>query len=506
MSAPVVVIGTGIGGLVTALALSPRPVLLVTKAALGAETSTGWAQGGIAAAIGDDDSAMLHLNDTLLAGDGLCDSDAACNILSKAPEAIAFLERHGVAFDRDADGNFAFGLEAAHSRRRILHSGGDATGAAIINALTRAIVATPSITVMADTEVRRLIAEDGEIRGLVCQRNGQAFTLAAGRVVMATGGLGGLYDISTNPPGNFGQGMMLAARAGAALADMEFIQFHPTALACDIRPLPLISEAVRGEGALLINDKGERFLATTPGAELAPRDVVARAIAAEITRGGQVFLDARQALGRRFATRFPAIAAICKRAGIDPADDLIPVRPAEHYCMGGIVTDTNARSSLDGLWAVGECAATGLHGANRLASNSLLEAAVTGLAAARDIAALPQAADKPIADAGSPPKPAVAQVRAIVSESLGVLRNAAGLQSAIEMLLPHFERSGEDADPALVALTIAVFACQREESRGGHARSDFPMQKPDAGRQVMTLAEVIASANALCHSSYRRSA
>ena len=450
----IAIIGSGIGGLATALALAPLPVTLVTKANLGAETSTGWAQGGIAAALGDDDSAELHLADTLAAGDGLCDAEAAARILQGAPEAIAFLEHHGVAFDRTPDGRLAFGLEAAHSSRRIIHAGGDATGAAIIAALTRAVAATPSITVVSGAEARRLLVRDNAVCGLSGVKDGQPFRLAAARIVIATGGIGGLYDASTNPAGNFGQGVALAARAGAALADMEFVQFHPTALATDIRPLPLISEAVRGEGALLLNEKGERFLAATPGAELAPRDVVARAIAAEIARGGRVFLDARAALGIRFRARFPEIFAICARAGIDPATDLIPVRPAEHYHMGGIAVDASGRSSVGGLYAVGECAATGLHGANRLASNSLLEAAVTGLAAAADIAAAPPAPERPLPALALPAAPGLATVRGIVSGALGVTRDHAALGEAIAALLPLAEGDGPDADPAIVALPM----------------------------------------------------
>ncbi|MEO2039323.1 MAG: FAD-binding protein, partial [Martelella sp.] len=266
----VAVIGSGIGGLATALALAPMPVTLVTRAALGAETSTGWAQGGIAAALGDDDSADLHLADTLAAGDGLCDANAAARILQAAPEAIAFLERHGVVFDRGPEGGLAFGLEAAHSRRRIIHAGGDATGAAIIKALTKAVAETPSITVVSGTEARRLLVRDNTVCGLSGVRDGQPFRLAASRIVIATGGIGGLYDASTNPAGNFGQGVALAARAGAALADMEFVQFHPTALATDIRPLPLISEAVRGVASGALGDTRNRAAVAAAGAALPP--------------------------------------------------------------------------------------------------------------------------------------------------------------------------------------------------------------------------------------------
>ncbi|PRX08098.1 UNVERIFIED_ORG: L-aspartate oxidase [Martelella mediterranea] len=497
MSAPVAVIGSGIGGLVTALALAPQPVLLITGAELGAGTSSAWAQGGIAAALGEDDSPELHLEDTLGAGDGLSDRNAARAIVSAAPEVIAFLERHGVIFDREENGAFQRGLEAAHSRHRILHAGGDASGAAIVAALAKAVAATPSVTVMSGTEVRRLLVENNTVRGLLCVRNDRAIPIETGRVVLATGGIGGLYHASTNPAGNFGQGVMLAARAGAALSDMEFVQFHPTALATATRPLPLISEAVRGEGAILVDDRGERFLAGIPGAELAPRDVVARAIAAEMALGRKVFLDAPPALRARFATRFPAITGICARAGIDPATDRIPVRPAEHYHMGGVATDIDARTTVSGLWAVGECAATGLHGANRLASNSLLEAAAAGLAAARDIAARPGIATSHSIATAVPPAAQTDRVRSIVSRHLGVIRNGPALATAVTALLPLAQSTGPDADPAVVALSIAVFATLRTESRGAHARSDFPEKTAHPRRQTMTLDDIFTAAGTI---------
>jgi len=506
----IVIVGSGIAGLVTALALAPEPVVLVTKYTLGLGTSSAWAQGGIAASLGHNDSTTLHLADTLAAGDGLCDPDAAATIIEEARGAILALEHWGVAFDRNADGDLALGLEAAHSRCRIVHAAGDGTGGAIVSALAKAVAATPSITVLEGAEVRRLLTSVGRIAGLVGIQNGQAFSLRTSRVVLATGGIGGLYDATTNPPENFGQGIALAARAGAVLADMEFIQFHPTALAVEKQPLPLISEAVRGEGALLVNERGERFIADVPGQELAPRDVVARAIGAQIDRGGRVFLDARNC-GTRFDARFPAISTICRQNAIDPTTELIPVCPAAHYHMGGVATDPSGRSSVTGLWAVGEVACTGLHGANRLASNSLLEATVMGLRAARDIASSPIGSGRPFVAKGSlakrtPPAIDDQTVRHIVSKHLGMMRKRAGIEEVITTLMPLAEGGCPETDHATVGLLIAVFAHLREESRGAHARSDFPNKVPAGGRTMLTLSEVLDLARSIVPQDYARSA
>lgn len=509
-----VIVGSGIAGLMAALTLAPQPVLLLTRSALGGETSSAWAQGGIAASLGPDDSTALHLADTLAAGDGLCDADMAADIVSAAPAVIEALERAGVRFDRDAQGKLVFGLEAAHSRRRILHAEGDGSGAAIVRALAAAVLNTSSIAVLEGTEVRRLLTADGTVTGLVCAGQRGSFILPATNVILATGGLGGLYEATTNPSGNYGQGIMLAARAGAVLTDMEFVQFHPTALSSPRRPLALVSEAVRGEGALLLNENGERFMATVPGAELASRDIVARAIDREILRGGTVFLDARKALGTGFSARFPSIDLLCREAGIDPARELVPVRPAVHYHMGGVATDGNGRSSVPGLWVAGETACTGLHGANRLASNSLLEAAVMGMRAAKDIAGQP--ASKPAAAVTSIATPDVsvadpAIVRPIVSRHLGIARDEAGLIEAIRELLPLAEQNGLASDPAIVGLAIAVFAALRTESRGAHFRNDFPEKDGTATRRSLSLSDVVTlghelSSRSLSSPSIARSA
>jgi len=348
-----VIIGGGLAGLMTALALAPQPVLLLTGAPLGLESSSVLAQGGIAAGIGADDDASLHLEDTLAAGDGLCDEAVAAALLAAAPAAIEALVRLGVVFDRDAGDNIALGLEAAHSRRRIVHAGGDATGRDMIRALIRKVYETPSITVIEATTAQRLVVEDNAVTGVLGHNDRGPVFFVTDRVVIATGGIGGLFLHGTNPAGSFGQGLALAARAGAVMADLEFIQFHPTALDNGSFPQKLISEAVRGEGAILIDEKGDRFMADVPGAELAPRDIVARAVWRHMSAGHRVFLDARNVRGLDFARRFPAITALCREAGIDPVTQTIPVRPAAHYHMAAYPSTWpgEPRSMVSGLAA-----------------------------------------------------------------------------------------------------------------------------------------------------------
>jgi L-aspartate oxidase len=312
-----------------------------------------------------------------------------------------------------------------------------------------------------------------------------ACLLPSRRVVLATGGLGGLYAHTTNPLGAIGQGLTLAARAGAALADMEFVQFHPTALDVGLDPMPLVSEAVRGEGAVLIDETGARFMAGEGRGELEPRDVVSRAVAAHMAAGHRVFLDARPTLGADFARHFPGITARCRAAGIDPVRQPIPVRPAVHYHMGGVAADTEGRSTVEGLWACGEVAASGLHGANRLASNSLLEAVVMAGAVADSIVGTepaPLPAARPVA---LPSAPDVTALRGPISETLGVVRDRAGLERAVGDLQPLAFKGGGAGDPALVALMIATAALAREESRGGHWRADFPQPSPAWARRLV---------------------
>ena len=495
----VLVIGGGIAGLATALSLAPLPTLLIAKARLGTEASTPWAQGGIAAAMGADDAPALHAADTLAAGAGLSDPAVAKRVAAAAANCVADLVAWDTAFDRTAEGKLALGLEAAHSRRRIVHAGGDSTGARVIEALTQAARASPCIEIVEDALVSELVVDDGAAVGIIAERKGQASFLRARAVVMATGGLGGLYADTTNPLGSTGSGIALAARAGALLRDMEFVQFHPTAIAVGRDPMPLASEAIRGEGAILVNSRGERFMQGIPGKELAPRDVVARAIWREVAAGNGVYLDAR-ALGNGFAQRFPSVNALCRRAGLDPAIEAIPVRPAAHYHMGGIAVDQAGRSSLAGLWACGEVSATGLHGANRLASNSLIEALAYARWIAQDIAGR-EAAQRttPV-----PPLPATAvrvdiesdtrrTIRGLMSDAVGVIRDEAGLAAAVaqlEALAFAAPRPSSSSDLALVGFLIAGAARERTESRGGHFRRDYPTPSaPQAYSREVSLAD-----------------
>ncbi|HKM65204.1 MAG TPA: L-aspartate oxidase [Acidisphaera sp.] len=488
-----VIVGGGLAGLMTALELAPEPVVVLAASPLGDGAASGWAQGGVAAAIGDDDNASLHLSDTLGAGDGLCDPAAAARVVQAGAGVIERLLRLGVAFDRTDTGALALGLEAAHTKRRIVHAA-DATGAAVMQAVVRAVRATPSIQVIERAVALRLIVGNGSVQGVVARCDGQPVAIRTGRVVLATGGLGGLFLHSTNPAGAIGSGLALAARAGAALADLEFVQFHPTALDVGRDPMPLVSEAVRGEGAVLVDETGARFMRDVPGAELAPRDVVSRAVWAHSAAGHRVFLDARAALGERLATRFPGITAACRAAGIDPAATPIPVRPAAHFHMGGVAVDAAGRSSVGGLWACGEVACSGLHGANRLASNSLLEAAASAAWVARDVAgqSAAMASRRPM-PTDAPPLPDAGAVRPIVSAGTGVLRDAEGLRRCIAALTPRAGSAAPEADPALVGLLIATAALRRQESRGAHARTDYPAHdRAWARRQVLHLSDVLA--------------
>jgi L-aspartate oxidase len=491
-----IIIGGGLAGLAAALALSPMPIILLNKAALGSGASSSLAQGGVAASLGLDDSIELHLADTLKAGDGLCDEAAALAILAAAPAAIEELIRDGVPFDRDSKGGLMLGLEAAHSRRRIVHAGFDSSGHEIMRSLNRRVRETPSITVFEGAEVRELLIDDNCVAGVLCQSARGPVLFATGCAVIATGGVGSLFQFTTNPSGSWGQGLALATKAGAKLADLEFIQFHPTALDGASSPLKLVSETVRGEGAILIDETGFRFMADVPGAELAPRDVVARAVWRHMAKGHRIYLDARNIPGQNFPLRFPAITGFCRAEGIDPVTEPIPVRPAAHYHMGGIAVDLAGRSSIGGLWACGEAASTGLHGANRLASNSLLEALVCGRFVAESIKGSTQSTRRNRLQA--PDSPAVKSdpgaVRKVLSRAAGVLRDGEGLQEAAADLLPMALEPGSARDPALVGLMIVISALRRRESRGAHARTDFPGRAGQAQRSYLTLEEAIAGA------------
>jgi L-aspartate oxidase len=451
----IVIIGGGMAGLMAALEAAPAPVILLDPA-LGLGAASMMSQGGLAAAMGGDDSVASHITDTLAAGAGLCDPASVQRIIGAAPSLAETLRRYGVRFDRNAQGGLALGREAAHSHARILHGNGDQTGAEIMRALLAAVRRTPSITLRA-AAVRRILLHEGEVTGVLTEQG----VLEADRVLLATGGIGGLFCHSTNPETSIGAGLMLAMAAGATLKNLEFIQFHPTALDTGGVSLPLISEAVRGEGAKLIDERGDAFM---NGQDLAPRDVVARAIFAHQAAGHRVFLDARF-LEQKFATRFPGITAICAQAGIDPARQPIPVRPAAHYHMGGVAVDFCGRTSVAGLFAAGEVACTGLHGANRLASNSLLEAGVCGAAAGKFMAGLTAKPARRLRDTAPPARVDAAAVRSTMSTHLGVIRRQTGLRQAITTLTPLVRLNAA----ASLACKIAEAALARHVSVGAHA-------------------------------------
>lgn len=476
------VIGAGLAGLSAALAAAPRPVLVVAAAPLAEGCASAWAQGGVAAAVGAGDSAALHAADTERAGAGLVEPEAALRLARAAPAVVARLLALGAPFDRDAEGRLIQSLEAAHSLPRVARVGGDRAGAAIMAALTEAALRSPALTLWAPARARALVrTEGGAIRGALVERGGRLVEILAPAVILATGGLGGLFAVTTNPPALRGEGLGLAALAGAAIADPEFVQFHPTALDIGLDPAPLATEALRGEGAVLVDRDGRAFMqGVHPQKDLAPRDVVARAVHAEIAAGRGAFLDARAAVGPRFPDLFPTVYAACRAAGLDPRLDPMPVAPAAHYHMGGIETSGPGRASLEGLWAAGECASAGVHGANRLASNSLLEAAGFGFEAGRDAAE----AESPSSGALAPTRPfpdlpaeALAVLRPAMSRDAGVARDAAGLTRLIGVLDSLFARHGPA--PALMAASlVAQAALARRESRGAHFRLDA---EPDLG-------------------------
>ncbi len=502
----VVIIGGGLAGIFCALKLAPRPVTVLTAAPLGGGGSSYWAQGGMAAAVADGDTPAKHLADTIAAGAGTVDAKIAELMTNEARERIADLLSYGVPFDRDLEGRLAVGREAAHSERRIVHVRGDSAGKEIMAALIERAKATPSIRILEGWVGETLTRDGRAIRGVIARPDeGHALTAVefpAHAVVLASGGIGHLYRVTTNPVQANGHGLAMAARAGAVIADPEFVQFHPTAIDIGRDPAPLATEALRGEGSILIDRTGRRFMPEIhPDAELAPRDIVARAIHAEIAAGRGAFLDARTAVGAAFPQKFPTVWETCLSAGIDPRVDPIPVAPAQHYHMGGVLTDANGRTSIDGLWACGEVASTGVHGANRLASNSLLEAVVFGARIARDIQGLmpsprvarwsvkgdPSEAELP----GRDDEDTITVVRETMSRDVGVIRDAAGLGRALA-LFDALDRRARDIatrNTLTTARLVTTAALARTESRGGHYRSDFPHADPALARRTFLTLE-----------------
>jgi L-aspartate oxidase len=490
----VIVVGSGIAGALVALgAAESGPVVVITEGTLG-DGSTRRAQGGIAAAVDGGDSVQAHLRDTLEAGAGLCDVDAAAAICREGPAQVTELLSRGVAFDRSR-GRLRLAREGAHSAARVVHAGGDATGAHIVAALSAALRADPRIELAEGERAVEVLVRDGRAAGLTTTgADGRPRARAARAVALASGGMGWLYPRTTNPPGATADGPALAARAGAALADLELVQFHPTALALGDGPLALVSEAVRGEGAVLRDARGNRFMpGEHPMAELGPRDVVARAIARRAAaQGGEVTLDLRHLDADAVRARFPTVAALCAEHGLDLARDPIPVTPAAHYAIGGVLADIAGRTSLPGLFAVGECAATGAHGANRLASNGLLEAAVLAAGAADALAGplddWPEgrtAAPSPPPAEDGPGAEARAALQAAMWAGCGVERDAEGIARASRALaaLPEGTDAGTD-NLLLVGRLAAAAAGLRAESRGAHHRRDHPHPDPSQARRI----------------------
>ncbi len=490
------VVGTGIAGLWTAwrLASDGHDVLLVSKGTL-ADSNTSWAQGGIAVALSSGDSPALHAADTIAASDGLADPAAVDVLVNEGPDRIRELLGMGAEFDRAPDGSLRFGLEAAHSRARIVHAEGDRTGAALVKALSRVVRRHPRIELRERTRVRRLVREGDRVVGAILQdRGGAAEAFPAPAVILATGGVGQLFEVTTNPPVATGDGWALASAVGAELRHVEFLQFHPTALHLPgVTPSPLLTEALRGAGAWLVESSGRRFaFDADPRGELAPRDIVARAVAGPALRN-DAFLDARHVAD--VAGRFPGVSALVALHGFSLASDLLPVAPAMHYAMGGIRTDLDGRSTVPGLWAVGECAQTGVHGANRLASNSLLEGLVFADRAGRELhQEMRNATETPARfqatakDAGfvsdDVVSVALSTMRKRMTRDVGLLRTEPGLAEAEVEFAELLERLPGTAwharDQLLVAALIARAARGRRESRGGHRRTDFPKPRTES--------------------------
>lgn len=502
----VLIVGAGLAGLFTALKLGHRPVTILAAGGPRKASASSWAQGGIAVAIGPDDSPAQHKNDTINAGAGLVDPEIAGLLAEEAEARIEDLVGYGVPFNRNPDGSFQLSREAAHSRNRIAGVSGDRAGREIMSALADAVAANPSIRKLTGFSACELAIEDGRVVGVFARPgetassgNHTPLLIKARAVILACGGSGYLFATTTNPVFANGEAVAMAARAGAQIVDTEFMQFHPTAFTGLGDPAPLATEALRGEGAKLLNRHGEAFMTGYHAdAELAPRDIVSRAVFNEIMKTGKVGLDLRGSLADKLHSRFPTVYEYCKRGGIDPTREVLPVAPAAHYHMGGIRVDVNGRTSLPSLWACGECAATGAHGANRLASNSLLEAIVFGARIAEHLddtlpiraVSSPEPAQTDLFSDNTTVMPAIRELRQVMTRHVGVIRERAGLLEALQVIT-RLERAANGATPlanmTVTALLITAAALMREESRGGHFRSDFPTTGKIAERKILTL-------------------
>ncbi|GAA0384608.1 L-aspartate oxidase [Brevundimonas terrae] len=479
------VIGGGLAGLSAALEAVPVKgvsggVLVVTPAPLLDACSSAWAQGGMAAALSAGDSPQLHARDTEAAGAGLVESEAVRELTGRGRETVEWLAGLGAPFDRAEDGGFAVSLEAAHSIARVARVGGDGAGRAILSAVVKAARAADHIEIWEDGRLRALVTDEtGRVRGAVIERTGGLVRVLAQAVVLATGGIGGLFEVTTNPSALKGEGMALAYLAGAEILDPEFVQFHPTAIDAGLDPAPLATEALRGEGARLVDRQGRFLIGMAADSDLAARDIVARAVHEARASGRGAFLDASKAVGAEFDHAFPAVFAACMAVGIDPRVQPIPVAAAVHYHMGGICADDEGRTSVAGLYAIGECAATGVHGANRLASNSLLEAAAFGRMAGRAAAQDGDVGDvalRPLIVGGDLPDEVMQALRAAMTQYCGVVRDAKGLE-ALTGVLDDMAGLYPFAVAVTAAKLVAHAALARRESRGGHFRADYPLSK-----------------------------
>ena len=500
----VLIVGAGLAGLFTALKLSHRQVTVLTTEKPKKGSASAWAQGGIAAALGEDDHADLHVEDTLKAGAGLVDEKIARILADESKARINDLIAFGVPFDRLSNGQLKLGREAAHSRNRIVGVSGDRAGREIMSALGQRASESPSVRKLVGYSAYELAIEDGRVVGVFARpvnKQGAVspMLIKARAVILACGGSGHLYQTTTNPVFAKGEAIAMAARAGAIIADPEFIQFHPTAFAGLSDPAPLATEALRGEGAKLINAHGQRFMEDVhEDGDLAPRDIVARAVFDQIQKTGHVSLDLRGTLAETLESHFPTVFGYCQQAGIDPRHSPVPVEPAAHYHMGGIKVDEYGKTNLPGLWACGEVAATGAHGANRLASNSLLEAIVFGARIAQNVdstvpikaIAVPEPSKTDINEQETNLLTAVTELRKTMTTHVGVIRSRESLMTALETITRLNRIAGGVAPLAnmtTTAMLITTAALQREESRGGHYRSDFPNKAENAERTYMTL-------------------
>ena len=502
--ADVIIIGAGIAGLTVALNSNAKKIHLITKAKLDQGAATQWAQGGLAVAIGKGDSPVLHAMDTMAVSGDLASSEMVDILTQEGPEALKKIVHMGAKFDRDRQGNYALGREAAHSRARIIHTR-DATGSELMRVLLSKLSAKKNVSIFENHHALELIIDNNRVKGVVViDEQGRKVHHFAKAVVLATGGASYLYSHTTNPPQATGDGLALAAQAGVLLADLAFVQFHPTALSIGADPMPLITEAIRGAGARLVNSKAQRIhtevdLAVNSSAhpELEPRDIVSRIIWRKMQQGDTVYLDARASLVENVEKMFPKVFALCRHHGVDPRTDLIPVAPAAHYHMGGVWVDSCGQSSLPGLWACGEVAATGVHGANRLASNSLLEALVFGHRIAIDIASsistesvhspeeirnidLPITNGQLNASLLSQQQKKLLDIRQLMWDKVGIERKQSSLEQAESWFSQQLRAKGNDnmliKNALIVSRLISKAALIRCESRGSHFRCDYPQQ------------------------------